>query len=147
MILLVNGPNLNLLGEREPEVYGRTTLAEIEKMVRDACAGWNVEVKPFQSNSEGALIDFIHEHRKTARGIIINPGALTHTSIALFDCLKAVAAPAVEVHISNLHAREEWRRKSVVAGACRGQITGLGVRGYILAAEWVCAEIGARPRP
>ena len=147
MILLVNGPNLNLLGEREPEVYGRTTLAEIEKMVRDACAGWNVEVKPFQSNSEGALIDFIHEHRKSARGIIINPGALTHTSIALFDCLKAVTAPAVEVHISNLHAREEWRRKSVVAGACRGQITGLGVRGYILAAEWVCAEIGARPRP
>jgi 3-dehydroquinate dehydratase II len=143
MILLVNGPNLNLLGEREPEVYGRTTLAEIEKMVRDACAGWNVEVKPFQSNSEGAL----QEHRKTARGIIVNPGALTHTSIALFDCLKAVAAPAVEVHISNLHAREEWRRKSVVAGACRGQITGLGVRGYILAAEWVCAEIGARPRP
>jgi len=147
MILLVNGPNLNLLGEREPEVYGRTTLAEIEKMVRDACAGWNVEVQPFQSNSEGALIDFIHEHRKSARGIIINPGALTHTSIALFDCLKAVTAPAVEVHISNLHAREEWRRTSVVAGACRGQITGLGVRGYILAAEWVCAEIGARPRP
>ena len=146
MILLVNGPNLNLLGEREPEVYGRTTLAEIEKMVRDACAGWNVEVKPFQSNSEGALIDFIHEHRKSSRGIIINPGALTHTSIALFDCLKAVTAPAVEVHISNLHAREEWRRTSVVAGACRGQITGLGVRGYILAAEWLCAEIGAQPR-
>jgi 3-dehydroquinate dehydratase II len=147
MILLVNGPNLNLLGEREPEVYGRTTLAEIEKMVRDACAGWNVEVKPFQSNSEGALIDFIHEHRKQARGIIINPGAYTHTSVALHDCLKSVTAPAVEVHISNLHAREEWRRKSVVAAACRGQITGLGVRGYILAAEWVCAEIGARPRP
>jgi len=147
MILLVNGPNLNLLGEREPEVYGRTTLAEIEKMVRDACAGWNVEVMPFQSNSEGALIDFIHEHRKQARGIIINPGAYTHTSVALHDCLKSVTAPAVEVHISNLHAREEWRRKSVVAGACRGQITGLGVRGYILAAEWVCAEIGAQPRP
>jgi 3-dehydroquinate dehydratase-2 len=147
MILLVNGPSLNLLGEREPDVYGRTTLAEIEKMVRDACAGWDVEVKAFQSNGEGALIDFIQEHRKIARGIIINPGAYTHTSIALHDCLKSVAAPAVEVHISNLHAREEWRRKSVVAAACRGQITGLGVRGYILAAEWVCAEIGARPRP
>ena len=147
MILLVNGPNLNLLGEREPDVYGRTTLAEIEKMVRDACAGWNVEVKPFQSNGEGALIDFIHEHRKVARGIIINPGAYTHTSVALYDCLKSVTAPAVEVHISNLHAREEWRRKSIVAGACRGQITGLGVRGYILAAEWLCAEMGARPRP
>ncbi len=147
MILLVNGPNLNLLGEREPEVYGRTTLPEIEKLVRDACAGWDVEVKAFQSNSEGALIDFIQEHRKSLRGIIINPGGYTHTSVALHDCLKSVSAPAVEVHISNLHAREAWREKSIVAAACRGQITGLGVRGYILAAEWLCAEMGARPRP
>jgi 3-dehydroquinate dehydratase-2 len=147
MILLVNGPNLNLLGEREPEVYGRTTLAEIETMVRDACAGWNVVVKAFQSNHEGALIDFIQEHRKLARGIIINPGAFTHTSLALHDCLKAVSAPAVEVHISNLHAREDFRKRCVVTPACRGQITGLGVRGYILAAEWVCAEIGAQPKP
>jgi len=146
MILLVNGPNVNLLGEREPEIYGRTTLAEVETMVRDACAGWNVVVKPFQSNHEGALIDFIQEHRKVARGIIINPGALAHTSIALADCLRSVAAPAVEVHVSNLHAREEMRRVSLVAQACRGQITGLGVRGYILAAEWVCAEIGAQPK-
>ncbi|HET9555288.1 MAG TPA: type II 3-dehydroquinate dehydratase [Anaeromyxobacteraceae bacterium] len=146
MILLVNGPNLNLLGEREPEVYGRTTLAEIEAMVRDAAAGWNVAVKPFQSNSEGALIDFIHEHRKAARGIIINPGGYTHTSVALHDCLKGVAAPAVEVHLSNIHAREEFRKKSIVAAACRGQITGLGVRGYILAVEWLCAEIGAQPK-
>ncbi len=146
MILLVNGPNLNLLGEREPEVYGRTTLPEIEALVKNACAGWNVVVEPFQSNHEGALIDFIQEHRERARGVIINPGGLTHTSVALHDCLKGVAAPAVEVHISNLHAREEFRRKSVVAAACRGQITGLGVRGYILAAEWLCAEIGAQPK-
>ena len=146
MILLVNGPNVNLLGEREPEVYGRTTLAEVETMVRDACAGWNVVVKPFQSNHEGALIDFIQEQRKVARGIIINPGGLSHTSIALADCLRSVTAPAVEVHVSNLHAREEFRRHCVVAPACRGQITGLGVRGYILAAEWVCAEIGAQPK-
>jgi 3-dehydroquinate dehydratase-2 len=145
MILLVNGPNLNLLGEREPEVYGRTTLAEIEEMVRAACAGWDVRIKAFQSNHEGALIDFIHEHRREARGIIVNPGALTHTSLALHDCLRGVTAPAVEVHISNVHQREEYRRTSVVAPACRGQITGLGVRGYILAAEWLCAEIGARP--
>ena len=144
MILLVNGPNLNLLGEREPAVYGRTTLREIEEMVRQACAGWNVEVMAFQSNHEGALIDFIHEHRKRARGIIINPGGFTHTSVALRDCISAVELPAIEVHLSNVHAREEFRRTSVIAGACRGQIVGLGPRGYLLAAEWLCAET-ARP--
>ena len=144
MILLVNGPNLNLLGEREPEIYGRTTLREIEEMVRQACAGWSVGVTAFQSNQEGQLIDFIHEHRKSARGIVINPGGLTHTSVALHDCIKAVGLPAIEVHLSNVHAREEFRRMSVVAPACRGQIAGLGPRGYLLAAEWLCAET-ARP--
>jgi 3-dehydroquinate dehydratase-2 len=146
VILLVNGPNLNLLGEREPEIYGRTTLADVEQLVRDACAGWDVEVKPFQSNHEGAILDFLHEHRRAARGIIVNPGALTHTSYALHDCLKAIPAPAVEVHLSNVHAREAYRRTSLVAPACRGQISGLGARGYLLAAEWLCAEIGAVPR-
>ncbi len=140
MILLVNGPNLNLLGEREPDVYGRTTLREIEDMVRHACAGWKVEVVAFQSNHEGEIIDFIQEHRRRARGVIVNPGALTHTSHALHDCLKAVELPAIEVHLSNVHAREEFRRTSVVAPACRGQISGLGPRGYLLAAEWLCAE-------
>jgi 3-dehydroquinate dehydratase-2 len=149
MILLVNGPNLNLLGEREPEIYGRTTLAEVEEMVQKAVEGWTVDgwrprVVAFQSNAEGALIDFIQSKRKEAKGIIINPGGLTHSSVALHDCLKAVAVPAVEVHISNLHAREEWRRTSVTAAACRGQITGLGVRGYLLAAEWLCAEIASK---
>jgi len=144
MILLVNGPNLNLLGEREPEIYGRTTLREIEEMVRQACAGWSVGVTAFQSNHEGQLIDFIHEHRKSARGIVINPGGFTHTSVALHDCIKAVGLPAIEVHLSNVHAREEFRRSSVVAPACRGQIAGLGPRGYLLAAEWLCAET-ARP--
>jgi 3-dehydroquinate dehydratase-2 len=146
MILLVNGPNLNLLGEREPEIYGSTTLHEIERLVRDACAGWNVEVKAFQSNHEGALLDFLQEHRTRARGIIINAGAYTHTSYALHDCLKALPMPAVEVHISNIHAREPFRRQSVIAPACRGQIAGLGIRGYLLAAEWLCAETGATPR-
>ncbi len=146
MILLVNGPNLNLLGEREPEIYGHTTLHEIEKLVRDACAGWNVEVKAFQSNHEGALIDFLQEHRSRARGIIVNAGAYTHTRYALHDCLKAIPVPAVEVHISNVHAREPFRRQSVIAPACRGVIAGLGIRGYLLAAEWLCAEIGATPR-
>jgi 3-dehydroquinate dehydratase-2 len=144
MILLVNGPNLNLLGEREPEIYGRTTLAEIEEMVRKAAEGWKVRIEPFQSNHEGAIIDFIQSKRKEAKGIIINPGALTHTSVALHDCLKSVTCPAVEVHISNLHNREEWRRKSITAAACRGQITGLGLRGYLLAAEWLCAEMATK---
>ncbi len=146
MILVVNGPNLNLLGEREPEVYGRATLADVEQMVRDACAAWDVEVKPFQSNHEGALIDFLHEYRKRARGVIVNPGALAHTSYALHDALKAMPAPTIEVHISNIHAREPFRHHSVVSAATRGQIVGLGVRGYLLAAEWLCAEIGATPR-
>jgi 3-dehydroquinate dehydratase-2 len=146
VILLVNGPNLNLLGEREPDIYGRTTLADIEKMVVDACAAWNVQVKAFQSNHEGALVDFIQEHRRAARGVIVNAAAYTHTSIALHDCLKALSIPVVEVHISNVHAREPFRKTSVIAPACRGQIAGLGVRGYILAAEWLCAELGATPR-
>jgi 3-dehydroquinate dehydratase-2 len=144
MILLVNGPNLNLLGEREPDVYGRTTLAEIESMVRQACEGWKVQVTAFQSNHEGEILDFIQENRKKARGIVINPGALTHTSIALHDCLKAVDLPAIEVHLSNIQAREGFRKESVVAPACRGQISGLGPRGYLLAAEWLCAETARR---
>jgi len=149
MILVVNGPNLNLLGEREPEIYGRTTLEEVEEMVRKAVEAWKVDgwrprVEAFQSNSEGALIDFIQSKRKEAKGLILNPGAYTHTSIALHDCLKAMPFPAVEVHISNLHVREEFRRQSVTAAACRGQIVGLGVRGYLLAAEWLCAEIASK---
>lgn len=144
MILLVNGPNLNLLGEREPEIYGRTTLVEIEEMVKKAAEGWKVRVEPFQSNHEGAILDFIQSKRKEAKGIIVNPGALTHSSVALHDCLKSVPCPAIEVHLSNLHTREEWRQKSVTAAACRGQITGLGARGYLLAAEWLCAEIASK---
>jgi len=144
MILLVNGPNLNLLGEREPEVYGATTLADVERMVREHCAARGVEVRAFQSNHEGALLDFIQEHRKAARGIVLNAGAFTHTSYALRDCLAAVRVPAVEVHVSNVHAREPFRHVSLVAPVCRGQIVGLGVRGYLLAATWLMDEAGAR---
>jgi 3-dehydroquinate dehydratase II len=144
MILLVNGPNLNLLGEREPEVYGATTLADIERMVREHCAARGVEVRAFQSNHEGALLDFIQEHRKAARGMILNGGALTHTSYALRDCIQGVRIPTVEVHISHIHAREPFRSTSLVAPACRGQITGLGVRGYLLAATWLLDELGAK---
>jgi 3-dehydroquinate dehydratase-2 len=144
MILLVNGPNLNLLGEREPAIYGTTTLADVERMVREHCAARGVEVRAFQSNHEGALLDFIQEHRKAARGIILNGGALTHTSHALRDCLDAVRIPTVEVHLSHIHAREPFRHVSLVAPACRGQITGLGVRGYLFAATWLLDEMGAK---
>src|SRR5512140_855690 len=115
MILLVNGPNLNLLGEREPDVYGHETLADVERMVSEACAGYGLEVKAFQSNWEGALLDFLQEYRHVAQGVILNPGALTHTSRALGDCLRALPCPAIEVHVSNIHGREAWRRESLVA--------------------------------
>jgi 3-dehydroquinate dehydratase-2 len=101
-------------------------------------------VRRLERGGDRVPVDFIQEHRRSARGIVINAGALTHTSIALHDCVKAVGLPAIEVHISNIHAREEFRRTSVVASACRGQISGLGPRGYLLAAEWLCAET-ARP--
>ena len=143
MILLVNGPNLNLLGEREPDVYGHETLADVERTVADTCAAYGVEVKAFQSNWEGALLDFLQEHRAVAQGVILNPGALTHTSRALHDCLRALPCPAVEVHISNVHAREAWRRESVVAPAALGQITGLGTAGYYYAALHLCSRIVA----
>ncbi|HVP69491.1 MAG TPA: type II 3-dehydroquinate dehydratase [Anaeromyxobacteraceae bacterium] len=145
MILLVNGPNLNLLGEREPETYGATTLPEIEKMVEEACAAYGQPVKAIQSNYEGALLDFLHENRHEAKGVIVNPGALSHTSYALHDCLKALPCPAVEVHISNVHAREEWRRRDLVAPATRGQVVGLGPTGYYFAAVWLCSQLVAQP--
>lgn len=141
MIMLVNGPNLNLLGEREPRIYGATTLPEIERMVEEACAAYGVPVMAIQSNYEGALVDFIHEHRHEAQGIIINAGAFTHSSYALHDCLKAVTCPVVEVHLSNVHQREDWRRLDVLAPATRGQIVGLGPLGYYYAALWLLAEM------
>jgi len=144
MILLVNGPNLNLLGEREPDLYGRETLADVERMVAETCAGYGLSVKAFQSNWEGALLDFLQEHRREARGVIVNPGALTHTSRALADCLKALPCPAVEVHVSNIHAREAWRHESVIAPVVQGQIAGLGVRGYHYAALHLCALLAAQ---
>lgn len=129
-ILLVNGPNLNLLGEREPERYGTTTLADLETKVREWGTKMGLTVTPFQSNHEGAIIDRIHEARTEVDGIVINPGALSHTSRALYDALVAVALPVVEIHISNIMTREEWRRQSVTAAACLTTIYGRGVSGY-----------------
>jgi 3-dehydroquinate dehydratase-2 len=144
-ILLVHGPNLNLLGERNPAVYGTTTLADIEGDVVRAAGEHGYKVLAFQSNHEGALIDFLHERRKTAAGVIINAGAYTHTSVALRDAIEAVQLPVVEVHISNTHAREGFRHTSLIAGVCVGQVTGLGRGGYTAAVELLVRAIGSWP--
>ena len=134
-ILLVNGPNVNLLGQREPEVYGRVTLADIEARVQEKAAALGVEVVSFQSNHEGAIIDFLQAEAAGADGIIINPGALTHYGLSLRDALAACGLLAIEVHISNIYGREPFRRRSVTGAACRGMVAGLGWRGYVAALE------------
>jgi 3-dehydroquinate dehydratase-2 len=136
-ILIVNGPNLNLLGKREPETYGTRSLADLMKMVRARARSLGVQVSAFQSNHEGELIDFLQKEGPGSAGVVINPGAFSHYSLALFDCLQSLALPTVEVHISNIHAREEFRSKTVTGRAARGVITGLGFAGYLLAMEFL----------
>lgn len=131
-ILLIHGPNLNLTGIREPEVYGTTTLAEIDRQVTEVAAASDVEVRAYQSNHEGALIDALHEAREWADGAIFNPGAFTHYSYALRDAVAAVPYPVIEVHMSLPAAREPFRHRSVIAPVCAGQIAGFGVRSYLL---------------
>lgn len=134
-VLLMNGPNLNLLGQREPEVYGTTTLTSIEEMVRAYAAERGVEVECLQSNHEGVLIDTIHASQGAFDGIVYNPGAHTHYSYALHDAISSVTTPVVEVHISDISKREEFRRHSVLADACIGQVKGLGTQGYLRALD------------
>lgn len=131
-ILILHGPNLNLLGTRQPEIYGRWTLAEINDMLIEQAQRTNTELRIMQSNHEGALLDAIHDARLWGQGILINPGALTHSSYALRDAIAAVGLPAVEVHLSNIHAREEFRHHSLIAPVCLGQISGFGWRSYRL---------------
>lgn len=141
LVLVLNGPNLNLLGDREPEVYGFQTLGDIRHQVETRAAALGLAVDFRQSNHEGMLIDWIHEARGKAAGLIINPGAFTHTSIALLDALSAVTMPVIEVHLSNVFRRERFRHHSYVSLAATGVICGLGAQGYLLALDAVAQRL------
>ena len=140
-LLILNGPNLNLLGTRQPDVYGRTTLADIETMCKNHAQAIGINAEFQQSNHEGALIDSIHAARGTHDGIILNAGAYTHTSIALMDALASVELPAIELHLSNVHAREEFRHTSYIAKVAVGIICGFGARGYLLAMDALVSHL------
>ena len=141
-ILIVNGPNLNLLGQREPEIYGHATLSDIENSLTTYADKVGAKVNFFQSNSEGDLIDFIQKNAATSTALILNGAGFTHTSVALRDCIAALSIPVVEVHLSNIHAREEFRHTSLTAPVAKGIISGLGPTGYLLALEYLVSTEG-----
>jgi len=142
-ILIIHGPNLNILGKRDKAVYGEKTLDEIDALLKKEAQALNVDVVTFQSNHEGALIDFIQEQTDSARGIIINPGALTHYGFSLLDALIDSKLPVIEVHLSDIYHREEWRAKSVIAPIAEERIIGLGWRGYITALQVLASKLSA----
>jgi 3-dehydroquinate dehydratase II len=142
-ISVLNGPNLNLLGQREPEVYGHTTLSEIEAMVREAARGYDAEIDWFQTNHEGALVDAVQALKGRADGALINAAALTHSSLALRDALLAVQVPFVELHLSNIFAREPARRHSMIADLALGMVTGFGPQSYLLALQALVGRLRA----
>ena len=144
-VLVLNGPNLNLLGKRQPEIYGRETLADVEALCRDTAAGFGLQVDFRQSNAEHVLIDAIHDFRVGSAGIVINAGAYTHTSIAIRDALAAVSVPVFEVHLSNVHAREEFRHHSYLSAVSTGVIVGCGPSGYAYAVARISELVQHRP--
>ena len=143
-ILVLQGPNLNTLGQREPHIYGYETLEDIHQRLRQRAKEHGAELVTFQSNHEGALIDFTQKEAPGCQAIIINPGALSHYSIALRDCLAGAGLPIVEVHLSNIHAREEFRHRSVIAPIARGTVVGLGWRGYLAALDAIVGIVQAK---
>jgi 3-dehydroquinate dehydratase-2 len=146
-IYVLNGPNLNLLGTREPEIYGRSTLKDVETLCRKAGAAHGIAIEFRQSNHEGAIVDWIHEAgAKKAVGIVLNPAGFTHTSVAIHDAIKAVKVPVIETHISNIHAREPWRKHSYVSFVAKAVICGFGIAGYGLAIDGIAAMASTRKR-
>lgn len=145
LVFILNGPNLNLLGKRQPEIYGSTTLADVEQSCRDLATGLGVDVRFHQSNREYEIIDWIHEAREVAGAIVINPAAFTHTSVAILDALHAFEGPVIEVHVSNVHQRESFRHHSYVSQRADGVIAGCGTEGYTLALRRV-ASLLSRPK-
>ena len=144
-LYVLNGPNLNLLGSREPQIYGRSTLRDVEKLCRKAAASHGYAVEFRQSNHEGDIVDWIQEAGASkAVGVVLNPGGLTHTSVSVHDAIKAVSVPVIETHISNIHAREPWRRHSYVSFAAKAIICGFGVAGYALAIDGIAAMAGRK---
>jgi 3-dehydroquinate dehydratase II len=143
-IYVLNGPNLNLLGQRQPDIYGRSTLADVEALCRARAQRYGLAVTFRQSNHEGDIVDWLQEARQEAAGVIINPGAFTHTSIAILDAIIATELPTIEVHISNIHAREEFRRHSYVSTVAKAVICGFGIEGYGLAIEGLAALLGVK---
>ena len=145
-VLVLHGPNLNLLGTRQPDIYGRLTLADINGRLATAAQARGAEVRTFQSNSEGALVDALHDAREWADGVILNAGAFTHYSYALSDAIAGIGIPVIEVHLSNIHAREDWRHRSVIAPVVIGSVGGFGWRSYLLALDGLLGHLEDRKR-